>query len=204
MKITALKQQVKRADRYSVYVDGKYVCSFSEGELVKLGLHSGQELSENELNELKQASQADKAYMRALDMVSRRPRSEWEMRDYLRRKNYDSELIDEILNRLKLNTLINDEDFARRWVDNRRLLKSVSKRKLRQELKTKRIAEDLIDQVLAEDQTDERAIIKELIEKKRRRYPDDQKLMLYLARQGFNFDDIKATLADISGQDQPE
>lgn len=194
MKISAIKQQLKRNDRYSVYVDGKYVCSFSEGELIKLGLHSGQELNETELKKLKNNSLKDKAYIRVIDLLSRRPRSEWEIRDYLKRKKHEPELIEGILNKLTLNMLINDEDFARRWVENRRLLKNTSKRKLRQELKQKRIAEDIINQVLEQDETDEREVIKQIVQKKRKSYPDDQKLMAYLARQGFSYDDIKAVV----------
>ena len=197
--LTSIKQQVKRADRYSVYVDGKYVCSFSEGELLKLGLHSGQELTGGELENLKDDSTRDKAYMRAIDLVSRRPRSEWEMRDYLRRKDYSQEIIDELLNRLSNNGLIDDEDFARRWVENRRLLKSVSRRRLRQELKQKRISDDIIDQVLESDETDEREVLRELIEKKRKqaKYQDDLKLMQFLSRQGFNYDDIRQVMENI-------
>lgn len=197
MKISAIKQQVKRTDRYSVYVEGKYTCSFSEGELLKLGLHSGQELSEGELENLKDDSTRDKAYMRAIDLLSRRPRSEWEMRDYLRRKDYSPEIIDQTLNRLSNNGLINDLDFARRWVDNRRLLKSTSRRRLRQELKQKRIADEIIDQVLEEDETDERDVLRELVAKKKARYPDQQKFMRYLASQGFSYDDIKSTLSEV-------
>jgi regulatory protein len=33
-----------------------------------------------------------------------------------------------------------------------------------------------------------------IIAKKRSRYPDDKKLMQYLARQGFSYDDIKKAL----------
>ena len=44
MKITAIKQQVKRQDRYSIYGDGKYLFSFSESELLNSGIKIGQEL----------------------------------------------------------------------------------------------------------------------------------------------------------------
>jgi regulatory protein len=81
-------------------------------------------------------------------------------------------------------------------VESRRLLKATSKRKLAMELKQKRIAEDIITQVLAEDETDERHVLRDLIAKKRTqtRYQDEQKLLAYLMRQGFNYDDIKAAL----------
>ncbi|MDZ7744643.1 MAG: RecX family transcriptional regulator [Candidatus Saccharibacteria bacterium] len=198
MKITDIKQQVKRNDRYSVYVDEKYACSFSDSELLNLGLRVGQEVTESEVQDLKRSSQQDKAYMRTLDLLSRRPRSEWELRDYLKRKDNDQETIDIILNKLSNLGYVDDMDFARRWIESRRLLKSTSKRKLRQELQQKRINSSIIDEVLSEDETDEREVLRQIVDKKRDRYPDKLKLMQYLARQGFNYDDIKTVLEEMS------
>jgi regulatory protein len=156
MKITAIKQQVKRADRYSVFVDGKYSFSLSENALLDQRLASGQELDERQLKELKEASGNDKAYGNALRYVAMRPRSEWELRDYLRRKDVDEPVAEIIVERLQRVGLLDDLAFARAWVANRRLLKATSVRKLRLELKQKHVAEDVANQALAEDETDER------------------------------------------------
>lgn len=198
MKITAIKQQVKRADRYSLYLDGKYSFSLREAELIKLGLHSGQEISEEELNEFQGESEFGKWYDRTLNLLSFRLRSEWELRDYLRRKDCPEPVTEKILNKLSINGYVNDEQFAKRWVENRRLMKATSRRKLSQELQQKRIPRDIIDAVLADDKeaTDEREVLRELVEKKRHRYPDQLKLMQYLARQGYSYDDIKTVLAE--------
>lgn len=198
MKITAIKQQVKRADRYSIYVDGKYSFSLGENEFLRLGLHYGQEITDEVLAEYKDESAFGKWFDRTLNLLSFRLRSEWELRDYLRRKDCPPETIDKILNKLSVNGYVNDEQFARRWVENRRLLKATSRRKLTQELKAKRISNEIIDTVLAEDKeaTDEREILRELVEKKRARYPDNLKLMQYLARQGYNYEDIKSVLSE--------
>lgn len=196
MQITAIKQQVKRSDRYSVYVDGKYAFSLSEGALIEQGLASGQELEPARLKELKQASGLDKAYGNALRYVVMRPRSEWELQDYFRRKGIDQDAASVITERLKNLNLLDDLAFAQAWLANRRLLKSTSKRRLRLELKQKHVAEEIIAQVLEEDEADERAVLRDLIAKKRGRYPDRQKLMQYLARQGFSYDDIKSALSE--------
>jgi regulatory protein len=194
MKITAIKQQVKRADRYSVFVDETYAFSVSESALLELRLASGQELDAKRLAELKEASGADKAYGNALRYVAMRPRSEWELQTYLRRKEVEEPVAESIIERLRNVRLLDDVAFARAWVANRRLLKATSLRKLRLELKQKRVAEPVIDQILAEDDTDERDALRQLVAKKRARYPDDLKLMQYLARQGFSYDDIKSVL----------
>lgn len=196
LKVTDIKQQVKRQDRYSIFVDDKYTFSLSENELMQSGIRLNKEYAEAELEQLKQTAVLDKAYMRSLDMLSRRARSEWELRDYLRRKDYEPDVIDQIITRLKKSKYIDDYNFAKAWVDNRRLLKATSKRKLSQELKQKRVEQSVIDEVLAEDDTDELAVIREIIVKKRTqsRYQDDQKLIAYLLRQGFSYGDVKEAI----------
>ncbi|MBA3758084.1 RecX family transcriptional regulator [Candidatus Saccharibacteria bacterium] len=196
MKITAIKQQVKRADRYSIYGDEKYLFSFSEGELLASGIRIGQELDEQRLEELRNKAVVDKAYDRAINLISRRFRSEWELHDYLKRKEYDGNVRDKVVDQLRERGYVNDTDFAKRWVENRRLLKSTSKRRLSQELHQKRIADDIIKEVLEADETDELEVLKDLVERKRKqtKYQDDLKLMQYLARQGFSYDLIKESL----------
>ncbi|HUB94251.1 MAG TPA: RecX family transcriptional regulator [Verrucomicrobiae bacterium] len=201
MKVTAIKQQVKRQDRYSIYIDDVYTCSLSESALIESRLASGQELDAAQVTALKEQSGLDRAYNNALRYVVMRPRSEWELADYFRRKKIDEQAAQQVTERLRSLDLMNDLTFARSWVANRRLLKSTSKRKLTLELKQKHVAESIIQQVLAEDESDDREQLRTLIEKKRARYPDDQKLLQYLLRQGFSYEDSKAAIGMISEED---
>lgn len=196
MRISDIKQQVKRAGRYSIYADGKYVFSLSEQELLSSGIRIGNNYTESEFEELQQTAELDKAYMRALDLLARRPRSCWEMEQYLKRKDYDVSVVAKTLKHLEDRELLNDEAFARSWVASRRLLKQTSKQRLKQELRQKRVADDLITLVLEEDEATDIEMLQGLIEKKRRqtKYQDDEKLMQYLVRQGFYYGDIKGAL----------
>jgi regulatory protein len=198
MKITDIKQQVKRQGRYSIYVDEKYSFSLSENELLTQGLRINQEFNASEFEQIKKTAVEDKAYTRAIDLLARRARSEWELHDYLKRKDYEEDIITKILNKLSEQGYVNDESFARTWVENRRLLKATSKRRLRMELQQKHINSDVISLVLEEDETDERAVLRDLMAKKRTqsRYLDPQKLIAYCMRQGFNYDDIKSVLSE--------
>lgn len=194
MKITDIKQQVKRQGRYSIYVDGKYSFSLSENELLTVGLRIGQEYTQEEFDDLQKKAVLDKSYMRAYDQLSRRARSEWELRDYLKRKEYEESIIDQIITTLQDKGYVDDAKFAESWVRNRRLLKATSKMRLRQELRQKRVSDDVISKALEEDETSEQAVLKDLIERKRQqtRYQDKDKLIQYLMRQGFRYDDIKS------------
>ena len=196
MQITAIKQQVKRAGRFSLFVDDTYAFSLSENALLEQGIRIGQEVTPEELQSFKEASQLDKAYNLTLAYVARRQRSEWELHDYFRRKAVDEEAGEIILARLRSFNYVNDAHFARAWVENRRLLKPMSRRRLRLELKQKHVADDIIAQVLDDDETSDRDTLVQLIERKRKqsRYQDDSKLMQYLVRQGYSYDDVKRVM----------
>lgn len=189
---------MKREGRYSVFVEGEYVFSLSAEALLDSRFVVGQELTKAELADAKKQSQEDKAYNLSLAYVARRMRSEGELRDYFRRKDYAPELADQLLARLRRLGFVDDVEFARRWVENRRLLKATSAKKLRLELRQKHISDEIVRQALEEEETDERQVLRDLIAKKRKtaRYQDDQKLIAFLARQGFNYDDIKSVLLD--------
>lgn len=202
MKISAIRQQQKQKNRYSVYVDAVYAFSLSEDALLESGIVPGIEIDTRQLKAYKQLSADDKIQASTFRYAAQRPHSEWELRQYLRRKEASEPVTEKIVAKLIRIGLINDESFAKLWVENRRLLKPVSRRKLALELKQKHIEHALIDTVLKGDDqvTDERVVLHQLILKKQGRYADRQKLMQYLARQGFGFDDIKTVLSEIDSE----
>jgi regulatory protein len=197
MKVTAIKQQQKRTDRYSVFVEGKYSFSLSESALLDSKLASGQELSPQQVKEFRQVSADDKLYNQALRYVALRPRTRWEIETYLKRKDASPPLLNQILNKLSNIDLIDDEKFAKAFVNDRLLLRPTSRRKLILELRKKHVDDEIIQKVMGEHgPVEEDSALKSLIERKRRqtKYQDDLKLMQYLARQGFSYNDIKAAL----------
>lgn len=195
MVVTDIKQQVKLPDRYSISVDGKFAFGLSESALLDSGLHVGLELSDKQFNDLKKSAGLDKLYGATLRFAAMRPRSRWEISTYLQRKSAEPEQSDQIISRLEKTSLVDDLKFAKSWIESRRLIKPTSVRKLRLELRQKQVASDIIDSVLAEDITNDQDTLKQLITKKRNSYPDDIKLMQYLARQGFGYDDIKNAIS---------
>ncbi len=207
MKITSISAQVKNPDRVNVNVDGVYRFSLDIFQVGELGIRVGKEYSEAELVELETESQFGKLYARALDYVMMRPHSGKEVRDYLYRKTRPSinkqgqkregcspALADRVFERLSEKGYINDEKFARHWVENRNLSKGASLRKISAELRLKGVASGVIEQAMAgSDRTDTEELAK-IIAKKRNKYPDDQKFIMYLVRQGFSYEDVKSAL----------
>ena len=101
-----------------------------------------------------------------------------------------------VFNRLVERGHIDDEKFARWWVENRNLRKGSSRRKLASELAAKGVPAAVAEAALAQTERSDQDELAKIVAKKRARYPDEQKLMQYLARQGFSYDDIKTALAE--------
>ncbi|HVV66899.1 MAG TPA: RecX family transcriptional regulator [Candidatus Saccharimonadales bacterium] len=201
MKITAIKQQIKQKNRYSVFVDGRYEFSLGESALLESKLVGGEEITEGELRELKKLSEDDKIYNQALRYIALRPRSKWEITFYLEKKKKASPALTEIiLNKLSIIDMLDDEKLAKAFVHDRRLLRPTSRRKLITELRKKHISEEIIEKAIGNEYEDEQAALKSAIEKARRqsKYQDTMKLMQYLSRQGFNYGDIKDALQEES------
>lgn len=207
MKITGITAQQKDKNRINVMVDGKYRFSLDIFQYADLGIKIGQEYSDEELTLLETESQFGKVYARALEYCLMRPHSSREVRDYLYRKTRDTrtktggmkkgvapEITQRVFERLSEKGYIDDEKFTRYWVENRNLTKGASRRKLQAELRAKGVESSTIERYLAESERSDEGELEKIIAKKRNRYPDDQKFMQYLARQGFSYDDIKSAL----------
>lgn len=188
MVITNLKPQIKNETRVNIFVDDKYSFSLDIAQVVDLGVKVGLELGDEKLAELKTASEFGKVYAMALEWSLTRPRSMRETRDYLRKKRLDKPGVDMelVLDRLVEKGYVDDERFAKHWVENRFVKKGISQKRLRMELVKKGIDRKIVDNIMDESPRDEKAELMKMIDRKRNRY-DDEKLIAYLVRQGFNY-----------------
>lgn len=205
--------QQKDPNRVNVMVDGVFRFSLDVFQVSDLGIRVGKEYSDRELSELETESQFGKLYARALEYCLMRPHSSREVRDYLYRKTlarrYKSRhtgeiklregiskpVTERVFDRLVDKGYVDDERFTRFWVDNRNLGKGVSRRKLQAELQAKGVDRTIIERHMNESDRNDAEELKKIIRKKKDRYPDRQKFMQYLARQGFSFDDIREALS---------
>lgn len=195
--VTDIRQQSRRTDRYSIYLDKRYAFSLSDLELSSSGLRRGRELSDEDVEYWRRQSGEGKAYDAALKYLGYRARSVREINDHLRRKGYEAEVIEGIIGRLVENRFLDDALFAEQWVKERQSLRPRSRRALEQELMQKGVSREIIQDALTSiGEEGHEQMLNDLIAKKRRqvRYQDDEKLMAYLARQGFGYDQIKKAL----------
>lgn len=216
MRITDISLQARDKNRVNVSIDGKYRFSLDVFQVGELGIKVGREYTEAELASLEDESQFGKLYARAMDYCLVRPRAVREVRDYLWRKTRPTkkrspktgeiiekpgvkpELAERVLQRLIDKKYLDDEKFARFWFEHRFMQKGTSLRRLKLELGQKGIDRELIDQLIAENIRSDEEELAKIIAKKRYKYPDRQKFIAYLARQGFSYDDIKKSFDDLS------
>jgi regulatory protein len=194
--ITALKFQKRNKERVSVFLDGEYAFGLTAVEAARL--QRGQVLSDSEISALKMQDEQNRAFNRALNFLSYRPRSRVEVERYLRGKAVDEETVADVLLRLEQARYVDDETFARFWVENREQFRPRSRRALRYELRQKGVSNAIIDRVLGS--VDDEAAAWRAIEGRLDRWanlPSDrfrQKVMGYLSRRGFDYSTISLTV----------
>ena len=211
--ITDIKQAVKNQNRANIFVNGKYRFSLDIFQLTQLNVKIGSKFTKTEIENLEQQSEFGKLYALALNYCLMRPHSKKEISDYLWKKTLNRKLknrktgkfyekkgvsnisVEQVLNRLIEKKYIDDEKFAKFWVENRNQRKGSSIKKLKSELFSKGVSSDIIEQVLSESNRNDEDEIQKIIAKKAKKYTDEQKLIAYLARQGFSFDEIKKVIS---------
>lgn len=196
-QITDIKTQQKNKNKLSVCIDNKYSFSLTIAQLSdEKSIRVGQEVTDEEVLRLKKVSSLTNHYLKLINLIYVRPRSEYEIKSKLNQKKLDPDEIDELINKLKEEDYLDDSKFTEWWVSSRKLTKPISSLKLKAELTQKRIHKNIIDEVISNNftQQDEMNSLKELIDKKKTKYEDSQKLMSYLASKGFKYSQIKEAL----------
>ena len=135
--------------------------------------------------------------------LSIRNRSQKEIFDYLTKKKVQTEVIKHIIDLLKEQKFLNDEQFARAWVSQRSRLSPRGKHLLKIELQEKGIDKEIIEAILKEENEelpDELTQAKRLIERRIERLKDQPRQEIYnkvgsfLARRGYGWDTIKKAI----------
>ncbi|EON23578.1 regulatory protein RecX [Nocardioides sp. CF8] len=127
-----------------------------------------------------------------LDALTGQARSRKELADKLAKKEVPAELAERLLDRFEEVGLIDDEAFARAWIESRQPGKGLARRALAHELRRKgiddEVARDALDQI---DPDDEAAAARVLVRKKLRsvrgleQQKATQRLVGMLARKGY-------------------
>src|SRR6476469_2429456 len=117
--VTDIRKQKKSDQRFSVFIDDKFAFGVGDLELSASTLRVGAELSDVELAEWIERTESNRAYFQGLFFLSFRLRSVYEIREYLKRKDWEPEVIESTIARLSDEGQLDDLVFAKAWIQTR-------------------------------------------------------------------------------------
>ncbi len=148
----------------------------------------------------------EKYYIAVIRLLTRRPRSEKELFDYLLKKKAPLAISNAVIAKVQEQHFQSDLDFARWWVQGRTRYKAKSNLIIKLELRQKGISNEIIQSALEEKSDDyktdlekaeitARKYIKRIIHLSR----NDQyrRMSSYLSQKGFDYDTIRRVIDDI-------
>lgn len=201
MLISAIKPQERSPLRENIYLDGKFGFGLATELRYDSKIKVGQEISESQVKELVFRDQTFKLLSSVQKFLAIRPRSEKEIVDNLKRKlekndyTEPEKIISEVLAKLKKYDFIDDEAFAKWWIEQRQKGKPRGERMLRSELYAKGVPREIIDQQFYKYETP-KGEIDRVASKKFASYknlPEREfriKMGSHLARRGYDWDEI--------------
>jgi regulatory protein len=180
---------------------------------LKSGLKKGDEISEDRFSALIEQNKLFHIKQRAFRLLGRRMHSSSELRRKLWNKDYEQKLIDEVIQDLKNNGYLNDENFIREFVAEKSKAKNWSSKKIKSELIKRGLASKIIDEMLGQhpNETDQESAMKLTQKKfeslKKRNFEPKElrnKLSTYLFSKGFEYELIKEVISKLINDESDE
>lgn len=168
----------------------------------------GKTLSKEEYRQIKIESERYLCKQKALDYLSIKNRTSYEIRKYLLKKAFSADIINEIIMDLENSGIIDDAKYAIEYTRSRRTRKLVGKRLIRKELKQKGISNVAIKKAFEEEGYSE-AQIEEVLALARRKFISLKekknalrKVAFFLAQRGFDYDLIYQVIEQLEKESQ--
>ena len=200
MKITDVSPQKNNSLRVNVYVDGNYSFSLDAAEAVLKGIKEGRELSQKDIDNLLLDSKFSKARDTALNILSRKSITSFELSQKLAEKGYEPIVIGEVKEELASLGYIDDEAYASMYLEYC-IEKIWGIKKIQYEMKLKGISDEIIGDVLSS--YNEAYVLEQMTELILQKYSnlclsdqkDKAKIIRYFAARGLDFSLINTAIS---------
>ena len=212
MFITAISPNPRRTGRFDIAVDGGIAATLSIETVERLRLAVGVPVDEQLGAALQREAALVSTYDRAINMLALRARSAVELRRLLLRKGEPADLADAAIERLLRAGFLDDASFARQFARSKFLGAGLSRRRVQQELARRGVAREIADaavaEVFAEEHVDEEGTLDRVARRKLKSLAQldaptqRRRLYAFLARRGYDSDDIARTLRSLMSRDQ--
>ena len=194
--MTVTKIEPLSKTRYKVYLDGQFAFTLYKGELSRYHI-AEESVIEDAIYDSLRLIVIKRAKLRAMHLLSDMGRTESQLRTKLKQGGYAEDAVEAAIRYVKSFGYIND---ARSFIDSRKDRKS--KKELYAALLQKGVPAEIVEQVFEEadyGEKDSRQAIEALM-RKRSYNPETadvkekQKMMGYLMRKGFSYQDVRNVL----------
>lgn len=142
--------------KYKRTSKGRYVISFDEGNEITLfedviinnNLLLKNEIDLDLLDKVLEENRVYESFDKAVSYIEKKLRTEEEIREYLKKYEYDDRLIESTINKLKEDRLINDNNYVEAYVNTKVNLTLFGPYKIKRELENLKIDVDIVDKKL--------------------------------------------------------
>lgn len=193
--------------RYKVYIEDRPAFVLYRGELNRLGIREGEEITEGNLREIQEEILPLRAKKRAMNLLQKREYTTAALREKLRDGEYPEACVEEAVAYVESYGYVDDLRYARDFIVYN--LDRKSRMRIEQDLMRKGIQKDSVRAVFEEleeegTRQDEASMIRTLLDKKKydaknADAQEKQRMYAFLYRKGFHADAInRALLLDIT------
>lgn len=204
--ITAIEVQARDPERVNVFIDGSFAFGVDQLVAAEHDLQAGKTLAPADVARLLAADESSRATAAALQFLGYRPRSRAEVERRLARRGFAPEAIVAAVERLERWRYLDDDAFARAWIENRQEHQPRGRRRLKDELRQKGVDREVVEQALEEAELDEYPAALELARKRLPSLRGDEplaqrrRLAGFLQRRGYGWDVVGRVLDAALGE----
>ena len=205
MTVTEIRPVTKQ--KYQIEVEGHSPFVLYKGEVFRYHIEKDREISPEIYKEIIEEVLTKRAKLRALHLLEQGDRTKKDLEEKLLKNGYPPEAAEAALAYVESFHYIDDKRYALSYIQNQSGRKG--RARIQMELRRKGVPQEYIDQAFQEmeEETDTEAVIRELVQKKRRgQGPMDEKekqrLYGFLLRRGFSTSDILCVLREFSEDDE--
>lgn len=145
MKINKFKKI--GSNKYKIYFDNESLIVY-EDVIFKYNLLYKKDIDNDLLIEINKENYKSSIYDVSIKYISVRMRSKKELEEYLKKKKYDQKDIEETIKRLQSQDLLNDEKFAKSYINDKLYLTNYGLTKIKNDLLKLGVEEYIIDAIV--------------------------------------------------------
>lgn len=211
-RITSIRAQTKAPDRVSVFIDGEFGFGIHRDVLLEFELARGVELTVEKQIEIVDRDAYFRARAVAVRYLSYRERSAAEIRRRLRRDDYPSVVIEDVVHYLEESGFVDDRKYALNYTEGRFRSRGYGPIRIRADLRRRGVNRGAIDAAIDQVYSARDEVLEKAREMGSKRWAQldresdplkrKKKVYDYLGRRGYAFDVVRRVVDELEAADQ--